>query len=203
MHSIAARQRGPPPLTLRRSPASCADHEPHGPPPSPVDGDWTSVDVHGHRPDRASFAAPSTDVHRSPPPSVAYISSAVRYTSRTVTPAVTPTRQILPLENAVTRANATPTMPGFDSPQLHFSRGIEPLHPALRVAKHGLTWPNVSDSDHSVRDSASGIGNRTPPYSGPSNTGGNPLTRTFARVCRRKEMRYSRGNSRADSTDVR
>ncbi len=164
---------------------------------------WTSVDVHGHSPCDGRVVASSTNVHRSPLPSVACIASVPRYTSSAVTPAVTPTAQILWLENAVTRAFATPTRPGFDSPQLHFSRGMEPLDPALRVAKHGLTWSSITDVDHSACESTSTTGNRTPPDSRHLAADRNSLTRGFAIVSGGKEMRYSHGNSRADSTDVR
>ncbi len=77
------------------------------------------MDAHGHRPFKCPFAAPSTDVHRSPLRCVVYIARSPWYTSTTVTPAVTPTGQIRRLENAVTRANAVAIKAGFDSPQLH------------------------------------------------------------------------------------
>lgn len=86
---------------------------------SPILGDWTSVDVHGHRPFERLFTDSSTDVHRRPLRCVVYIARSARYESSAVTPAVTPTGQIRRLKNALTRAFATPTMPGFDSPQLH------------------------------------------------------------------------------------
>ncbi len=84
-----------------------------------IGGDWTSVDVHGRRAVERLTRGPSKVVRGGPPPSVAYNARAARYTSSAVTPAVTPTGQIRTLENAVTRTFATPTRPGFDSPQLH------------------------------------------------------------------------------------
>ena len=97
---IAVRELAAVRTGLRISPATSAlssristAEASHANPPA-IDGDWTSADVHGHRPFERPFAGPSTDVHRSPRPSVVYIAGTPRYTSSAVTPAVTPTGQI-------------------------------------------------------------------------------------------------------------